>query len=431
MSTRDHSVLVGMGEVLLSLAMKHCNSHQWASWLKILLQGAATEGDATMVAALLKAGASSSGGRVKDGVTPLHAAARGGSLGVVALILETMAMRDVNKKTQATGETPLHLAVKFGHADVALALVRAGGDVNLADAKGNSPLIRAVGDGRVGLVNDLLLRGSRVNTKCESGDTALGFAVRKGRLDVIKVLLRAGACPGSRGKNNRSPVDWAVYYGDTNALKDLLAVTPNLDTLGDGGKSALRIAVQKGHPKAIDVLADAGANLCFRTAEGHMPLHLACLHLQPGSVEALLRRNANEKLRNKDNELPHDIVGHCIPAEERDDGVVGDIRKMLARAPADRVWRRRGWLAMLNARKRGADKEHRRKDHEDEAEGNQHDEAETPSVLSSRRKLADGGRWATDDAAHVHPSLKRFHSTVTKMVSVADELIFRTIVSYL
>lgn len=35
MPIHDRSIFKGMGEVLLSLAMKHCDSHQWASWLKV------------------------------------------------------------------------------------------------------------------------------------------------------------------------------------------------------------------------------------------------------------------------------------------------------------------------------------------------------------------------------------------------------------
>ena len=35
MTTRAHDVLEGMGELLLSLARKHCDPHQWASWLKV------------------------------------------------------------------------------------------------------------------------------------------------------------------------------------------------------------------------------------------------------------------------------------------------------------------------------------------------------------------------------------------------------------
>ncbi len=45
---------------------------------KVPLQGAAAEGDLTMVETLIKAGASSSGERERDGQTPLHAAAEGG-----------------------------------------------------------------------------------------------------------------------------------------------------------------------------------------------------------------------------------------------------------------------------------------------------------------------------------------------------------------
>lgn len=77
------------------------------------------------------------------------------------------------------------------------------------------------------------------------------------------------------------------------------------------------------------------------------------------------------------------------------------------------------------------EQQHRRKDDRDEVEKSGHDEAEPASVLSSRRKLVDGGNWVTDDAVYVHPSRNRFHWIVTKMADVADELIFRRIVSYL
>lgn len=45
---------------------------------QIILGGAAVEGDADMVLALLNAGASASGKRSKESPTPLHAAAKGG-----------------------------------------------------------------------------------------------------------------------------------------------------------------------------------------------------------------------------------------------------------------------------------------------------------------------------------------------------------------
>lgn len=35
MPIRDRNIFEGMGEVLLSLAVKHCSSHEWAPWLKV------------------------------------------------------------------------------------------------------------------------------------------------------------------------------------------------------------------------------------------------------------------------------------------------------------------------------------------------------------------------------------------------------------
>lgn len=74
------------------------------------------------------------------------------------------------------------------------------------------------------------------------------------------------------------------------------------------------------------MLIDAGADPNFGAESTFM--HKACFYLRPGSVEALLRGDAKEKTRNQDNELPRDVVGHGIREEERDNGVVEDIRKV-------------------------------------------------------------------------------------------------------
>lgn len=55
------------------------------------------------------------------------------------------------------------------------------------------------------------------------------------------------------------------------------------------------------------------------------------------------------------------------------------------------------------------------------------DEKIGPMVV--RRRKDEGSREEGEDA--VHPSLKKFHSTVMKLVDVTDELVFRRIVSFL
>lgn len=56
------------------------------------------------------------------------------------------------------------------------------------------------------------------------------------------------------------------------------------------------------------------------------------------------------------------------------------------------------------------------------------EEGVPPRVV--KRKAAMAG-WGDEVDHVVHPSLKKFHSTVTKLVDVTDELVFRRIVSFL
>ncbi|CAM9270749.1 unnamed protein product [Ectocarpus sp. 12 AP-2014] len=457
MASRAYNVLDGMGEAMLALARKHSTPQQWAAWLKVPLQGACREGDIDMVSTLLKAGAASSGERERDGETPLHAAAEGGSLDVVmALLREGRARRDVNKVTRWLHHTPLYCAALHGHADIALALLRAGADVDFPDTHGWTPLMCASSNGSTELVSNLLLNGASPKTKDKWGCRPLHCAVPAGNLGAVRLLLKAGASPNSRRRpDDMSAVDLAVERGTTDVLLEILAARPHVDALDDKGVSALGIAARKGHAKALDVLIDAGADVDEANQEMDTPLHLACMHLQPACVRTLLRHNADEVSRNEDLAFPDDVVGHAVAGDERDEEIVEWIYEMLARAPADRVWRRRGWLAMLRARRhRESEAEQilhpQQKEHSMEEQGEKGNARKAqnnsqpgdvvveavcapPSV--SRRKLSIGAGEGTTDrdysADRVHPSLKRFHWNVTTMIDTADELVFRKIVTYL
>lgn len=71
-------------------------------------------------------------------------------------------------------------------------------------------------------------------------------------------------------------------------------------------------------------------------------------------VAMLLRRGADETARNFNNQTCAEVLGHGMDEEaggreHGDPAIRKRISTMLARAPAERTWRRRSWIVMMRA----------------------------------------------------------------------------------
>ena len=93
--------------------------------------------------------------RVSDVVhaTCLHMAASRGQLSSVRLLLAKGV--DINSPKHNRGLTPLHVAARFGHAEIARALVDAGASLNARDSKGRTPAHLAARRGHAELAREL------------------------------------------------------------------------------------------------------------------------------------------------------------------------------------------------------------------------------------------------------------------------------------
>ncbi len=126
------------------------------------------------------------------------------------------------------GLTPLLHAVRQGHVESTLALLKGGADINQpSDGDGTTPLLMAAINGQFDLALVLLERGADPNAVSEAGTSAL-FAVlerqwaprasyahpvehhqqRATHLDVLDALLEAGADPNVRLKRHL----WYMEY---------------------------------------------------------------------------------------------------------------------------------------------------------------------------------------------------------------------------
>ena len=122
-----------LGKTLLLLSLAGSVEAQDAG-----LIGAAKQGDAEAVQALLAGGADPNLAR-GDGMTALHMAALEGHASVVSVLLGAGA--EVGATTRIGAYTPLHLASQAGHGTVVRALLAKGADATLATTNsGATPL---------------------------------------------------------------------------------------------------------------------------------------------------------------------------------------------------------------------------------------------------------------------------------------------------
>ena len=288
---------------------------------------------------------------------------------------------------------PLMVSIRAGNMNLFTKLIDAGADVDF------SPCIRAViENGDHEMLSMLLTRGADTETVDSRGMTPLMFALQS-RTDhatqAARTLLAAGAAVEARDDNLMSALDLASSAGETGIMQAIIDRGVDVNEIGFEGQSALFYAIQSGVVCAIDVLVKAGANIeltgetgstpLFRaidgepqidvmlcllrhgasaTAVGHMrdsPLHIVCFLKYDGMyvvADLLLRWGADETAKNDFGKTPgmmlNDVLtGSTVTAEELE-----RTRALLARAPEDRAWRRRGWLVLLRKRSAEAEEGH-------------------------------------------------------------------------
>jgi ankyrin repeat protein len=194
------------------------------------LHFASSESHHKMVELLLDADPDGVSTRDKLGCTPLLLASRKGHLEVANLLLAANAdacASDVN------GSTPLLEASSCGHLSMVQRLLTAGAIVTTRDKNGRTALSRAASNGHTGIVKLLLEAGAEISTR-NDGSTALHDASGNGHLEVVNVLLEAGADVAALSNIGNTPLNLASWHGHAVVLDRLLEFGRNKSQTGNG-----------------------------------------------------------------------------------------------------------------------------------------------------------------------------------------------------
>lgn len=122
----------------------------------------------------------------------------------------------------------MYLASNYGHEDVVLALLKAGGEPDAFTTAGSSSLLIAVVEGHADVAEILVKNKANVTASDRDGVSPIMTAVQFSKKNqaahvrMAKLLLDAGADPNSPNDAEQTLLWIATYNGDSQVVKLLL-----------------------------------------------------------------------------------------------------------------------------------------------------------------------------------------------------------------
>ncbi|CBJ26830.1 EsV-1-21 [Ectocarpus siliculosus] len=240
---------------------------------------------------------------------------------------------------------PLEAAAARGDQTLALELVGAGG------ASG-SAVHAAVSGCHVGLAGSLLRTGAPVDGKDSQGCTALHVAAAERQLEAMDMLVQAGASLEAGGPAKCTPLDWAARHVNPASIIALLGHGAAVDGNADETVNPLFRVVLSERPtvEALPPLVRHASDVDAHGVDDETALHRLCLKAMvipnaPEIVDLLLRWGACKEITC----YGLTPLGVLNAYNSMNTDNLKRVRDLLHNAPADRAWRRRGFLVLCRA----------------------------------------------------------------------------------
>jgi ankyrin repeat protein len=265
---------------------------------------AADQGDIGTVRALIMDDPELVQAKNDEQETPLHLAARGGHIDVVAFLLargaEVNARNNVHqnpllyaayhghdavvdllldkgadiKEPDRYGRTVLHYPVREGHKNVVEILVNKGMDITVEDGMGVSPLWFAIEGGHAEIM-DVFIASKALDVGSDTGIKALHLAAAEGKKDIVDLLITKGVNTGTKDDMDANLLHNAAIGGLSELAQHLIKEGAAVNDLDARGRTPLHYAVKDGRQEMVELLIEKGADLNIKGKDGRTALHIA------------------------------------------------------------------------------------------------------------------------------------------------------------
>ncbi|KAF3007124.1 hypothetical protein E8E14_009391 [Neopestalotiopsis sp. 37M] len=282
----------------------------------------------------------------RDGVAPIHCAAKNGNLQAMRFLVESGANIDIQdasgktpllwsviSKDQDTvkylwensntklrdgeGRTALHLAVVFADDETVAWLLENGADARAVDRSTRTPLHQIGQSGRVGLeVMSLLCQKYDADVDAKDGfhQTALHLAALRGHKAVVEWLVQeAGADMNAKDRFDRTALHLAALKGHKAVVEWLVQEAgADVNAKDRFDRTALHVAALKGNKAVVEWLVqEAGADITAKTDDGQTPSDLAALQGHEAVVK-LLTKEAAVTVEARESVCDETVLSHPV-----------------------------------------------------------------------------------------------------------------------
>ncbi|CAH1156122.1 unnamed protein product [Phaedon cochleariae] len=209
--------------------------------------------DPLLVSGVLKAVVNGDLGRLKElveagksinlndntGNTAMHVSVMKNNIEILKYLLSNEDI--IINRRNFLGQTPLFLAVKYGHIELTKCLIDNGANVNISNYEDITPLHASVH--YPDIAHLLIKSGAVLDVEDYSNDMPLHDAVAEGYLETVCMFLYYNADGNRVGGNNLNPFMKALIVGNVEIQEALFEYTDNFNICDAVGMSTLALAL--------------------------------------------------------------------------------------------------------------------------------------------------------------------------------------------
>lgn len=319
------------------------------------------------------------------GGTSLHRAVSHGREDRITELLDLLLYAGAYTASPTTdeGSMRLHLATeRLDSGDATALLLGCGAKMNAWNKKGYTPFHCVAMSGNLASTRAFLAVGADLTCRAyhEFKETPLDTAPRLGRVEIVREFVRHGVCLNALDYDSGCiALHHAMFSEEADVAEILVQAGASITAKIFSTYTPLHFAVERLYPAIIHVLLRNGAHVRGLQGDEDNRRRQTLLHMAVrwGSVEVvnvLLRLGVDESELNSNGKTASQIIGNnairtYLSDPTRSRQAVANLhsqvnlpvnarrmRELLASAPADWTWRRRGILLLSLAHKRAVRK---------------------------------------------------------------------------